>query len=1216
MMSNHNHPVPSNEKERIEALLSYNILDTFSEENFNNIAKLASFICKTPIALVSFIDEKRQWFKANVGLDASENPREMTFCQYTIMNDDIMVIEDALEDDILKHNPNVIASPNIRFYAGLPLTTKEGQNIGTLCVVDMEPKRLDEEQKQMLRLLGQQTMAYLELRKKNLALDNEVKLLAQKALEDIDHELEYYKMAIDETSSVAITNDKGIITYVNDKFCEISKYSREELLGKTHSVIDSGFHTKDYFDDLWNTIRSANIWKGEIKNRAKDGSYYWENSIIVPFQNKDGKPFKFVSFKRDITHQKNQETKIEQFFSLSLDFMCISNKEGYFKKVSPTFSNALGYTPEEMLSKPILDFIHEDDLDLTKKEFGKLALNQMSLNFENRYKCKDGSIKILSWNAAPDGDRGMIYGTARDITHSRKINEENRILSMVAKNTSNIVIITDQESKIQWVNEPFENLTQYTLENVSGLKLFKFLTDKATNSKVKEQIKTAINDKVPFSGEIAHHKKNGDLYWIHINITPVFDENNSLVNFIAIESDITEKIKRSQKILNLIKTQQSIFDGANYSIIFTDTKGTIKMVNKACLSLLEYKEHELVNMATPALFQDNNEIIAHNKKLKAAFGVTIPLIETLIYKAKSENKADANEWTFITKSGKRIPVWMSITCINDKDGNVLGYLGVAEDYTLKKKAESDLINAKKLAEQAVKMKDNFLANMSHEIRTPMNAIVGFTDLLTMTPLNTEQKEFVGNVKMAGDNLLLLINDILDFSKIESGKLVIDNQPFNLKTTLKHVYDLLHVKAKEKNLDFNLFLDADMPDIIHGDKGRINQIIMNLAGNAIKFTKQGEVNILVKKLKETDTFITLKFSIKDTGIGISNDKLETIFERFSQGEQSTTRNFGGSGLGLNISKQLIELQHGELKVRSLVNVGSDFYFSLDFKKVTQEEIKPALDIVQQDSQNSRLSILLFEDNVINQRLAYNVIKNFGFDLDIAENGQEGLDMLKSKEYDLILMDLQMPIMDGYQATISIREDLKLDIPIIAMTAHSLVGERQKCYDIGMNAYVPKPFKQDELLNKILSVVKERKLLNKPKAIISENKTIVKDIDLTYLKEISGGSLDFEKEMIELFIPRVAEELDLLEKAFKECDYLAIKNISHGMKSSLSLFLLKDMVDICSSLELEAIDIIKGIRQGFTSDAIIAYDKLKTDLKLTSGYLEIMNKELYSSYMLDQ
>lgn len=471
----------------------------------------------------------------------------------------------------------------------------------------------------------------------------------------------------------------------------------------------------------------------------------------------------------------------------------------------------------------------------------------------------------------------------------------------------------------------------------------------------------------------------------------------------------------------------------------------------------------------------------------------------------------------------------------------------------------ELDKQKEIAELAIYAKDSFLANMSHEIRTPLNAIIGFTDLIAKTKLESTQKEYIENVQTAGENLMLIINDILDLSKIESGNLIIESHPFNLKNTLKHAYDLLKVKVTDA-IEFNLFLDADMPEMVVGDRGRLNQILTNLAGNAIKFTPDGDITISVKKIEENDKSYALRFSIKDTGIGISEDKLDTIFDRFTQAEESTTRRFGGTGLGLNIVKQLIELQHGEIGVKSKPGRGSEFYFILNFGKTDTRRDAAPVDTVQEKPQR-KLSVLLCEDNILNQKLAKSVIDEFGFELDIANNGEEGIKMFTQKKYDLILMDLQMPVKDGYQATEYIRCELKSDIPIIAMTAHSLVGEQQKCYDIGMNGYVPKPFKQAELLNEI-----NRVLDGKPVA----GSNNFKGIDLTYLLAMSCEDQNFVNEMIGLFVNKIPNEVDLLEKAVINSDYDSVKKIAHNMKSSLPIFKLDVLLSNLTAIESQAID----------------------------------------------
>ncbi|MEN2399183.1 ATP-binding protein [Flavobacterium sp. MC2016-06] len=466
---------------------------------------------------------------------------------------------------------------------------------------------------------------------------------------------------------------------------------------------------------------------------------------------------------------------------------------------------------------------------------------------------------------------------------------------------------------------------------------------------------------------------------------------------------------------------------------------------------------------------------------------------------------------------------------------------------------TELDTQKKIAERAILAKDSFLANMSHEIRTPLNAIIGFTDLLAQTKLDTVQNKYIDSVQIAGENLLLIINNILDLSKIESGNLTIESEPFNLKNTLKHVYNLLKIKVP-KEIEFNLFLDADMPETVIGDQGRLNQILVNLTGNALKFTQEGEVTISVKMVNETDDQYSLRFSVKDTGIGIKQEKIKTVFERFTQAEDSTTRRFGGTGLGLNIVKQLVELQNAEIHVKSKEGYGSEFFFVLDYKKTNYIETTVASSV---EENLFKLKILVCEDNVLNQKLVKSVIHNFGFELDIADNGEIGIDLLSKNKYDLILMDLQMPVKDGYQTTQFIRNEMNSTIPIIAMTAHSLVGEQERCYDVGMNAYVPKPFKQAVLLEAIRTVMnKENKQTSNRKA------------DLSFLDEMSSGDPAFKEEMIALFIEKIPKEAAELEIAFNSNDTETVKQLSHNMKSSLGMFMLDDLTNCLSIIEEEA------------------------------------------------
>ncbi len=374
----------------------------------------------------------------------------------------------------------------------------------------------------------------------------------------------------------------------------------------------------------------------------------------------------------------------------------------------------------------------------------------------------------------------------------------------------------------------------------------------------------------------------------------------------------------------------------------------------------------------------------------------------------------------------------------------------------------------------MKVKEQFLANMSHEIRTPMNAIVGFTNLLLKTEIGLEQKQYVDAIKTSGENLLVIINDILDFSKIQSGKFSFEKIELSLSQLISTLTDLMLPKSVEKNITLSTKIDKQIPDKLIGDPTRLSQILLNLVGNAIKFTEKGEVKIEAKLIKETETSVELQFSVIDTGIGISKDKLSTIFQGFTQASNETTRKYGGTGLGLTIVKQLIELQGGDISVKSELAKGSVFDFNLRFDKSSKSLIENKNGYSKENETISMkgLNILLVEDNLLNQVLAKKVLSDWHWNVDIAENGLIAIEKVKQNDFDVILMDIQLPEMDGYEATRNIRKmgnTAKSNVPIIAMTAHAMSGEAEKCINAGMNEYISKPFDTTVLHNKIISVL---------------------------------------------------------------------------------------------------------------------------------------------------
>ena len=442
-------------------------------------------------------------------------------------------------------------------------------------------------------------------------------------------------------------------------------------------------------------------------------------------------------------------------------------------------------------------------------------------------------------------------------------------------------------------------------------------------------------------------------------------------------------------------------------------------------------------------------------------------------------------------SGKLTDVFFNGAVYKDSKGNVTGIVIVARDVTEEKRIASELLSAKiaaelatgiaeiaqgkaelatKIAEDAVKAKQQFLSNMSHEIRTPMNAIIGFTKVLLRTDISDRQKEYLQAIRMSGDSLIVLINDILDLAKVDAGQMTFEKTPFRMEESVAAILHLFETKIQEKNLALVKEYDDRIPKVLLGDSVRLHQVILNLVSNAIKFTSEGQITFSVGIVKENSRSVMLEFSVKDTGIGIPPDKINTIFENFQQASSDTTRLYGGTGLGLAIVKQLVEPQGGTVKVESVVGKGSNFSFTLEFEK-TDKKVQEENAIMDIDKNIKNVQVLVVEDISLNKLLMKVLLGDFGFDFDIVSNGQEAIEKLKYKKYNLILMDLQMPVMNGFDASTYIRKELKLTTPIMALTADVTTADLEKCNQAGMNDYVSKPIDEKILYSKIIGLLKK-------------------------------------------------------------------------------------------------------------------------------------------------
>ncbi|MBP6334864.1 MAG: response regulator [Bacteroidia bacterium] len=552
----------------------------------------------------------------------------------------------------------------------------------------------------------------------------------------------------------------------------------------------------------------------------------------------------------------------------------------------------------------------------------------------------------------------------------------------------------------------------------------------------------------------------------------------------------------------------------------------------------------------------------------------------------------------------------------NENQEAVGVIGVASDITNHKNAEEALIRAKQVAEETAKIKEQFLANMSHEIRTPMNGIIGLTRILLESKLDEEQLRFLRSIKTCSDNLLVIINDILDFSKIEAGKMSFENVPFNISEIAQHSIELFQSKADEKSIQLSTSIDSTIPVSICGDPTRLSQIFNNLISNAIKFTEKGEVSVKIRQRNLTDEEVTLEFEVKDSGIGIPESSLGSIFESFTQASSDTTRKFGGTGLGLTIVKNMIELQGGNIGVRSEVGSGTTFYFHLSFKISDEQELEN-ITSTDQEISLSHLRILAAEDNPINQMVIKKLFSDWNTHLDCADNGRIALEKLQSAHYDIVLMDIQMPEMDGHTACNKIRNELPeplRSIPVIAMTAHATSQEKQKCQNAGMNDYISKPFNPEDLKKKInrltqktisaLNAVDSDSIntpqdqftepaLNIQKVTTEQAKTetltskadphtphlIIENpsqriipkhdnaqkINLTYLKQIADGNDAFIIEMLEMFLNKTPQALEEMNNCYKQNNWDELRQIAHRIKPSFAYIGLSETQNTLAEIE---------------------------------------------------
>jgi PAS domain S-box-containing protein len=777
--------------------------------------------------------------------------------------------------------------------------------------------------------------------------------MANERLKATLKELEFQQQALDEHAIVSIADRSGKIIYANRKFSQISQYSPDELIGQDHRLLNSGYHPHEFFKAMWQTIGAGQVWHGEVRNRSRDGAFYWVESTIVPFMDETGRPERYISVRTDITARKVMEAQLveqrafyERISETMGEGLYVQDASGCCTYLNSEAEQLLGWTREEFIGKPVHDTIH-----------------------------------TVTAQGLPLPAAGCP------------------------------ILLTVRE-KGEWHGD--------------------------------DQV-FVRKDGTPFPVEASSRSilRNGVSY-------------GSVVAF----SDISERkqneflVRMAQERLNLALEGSGLalwdWDIAGDRVYLSDRWSLMMGGDKQDVVLSSAQLFDLVHPDERQRIEDNLLAV-----LKG---------QSEFYSVEFRVRRSDGEWLWIHTHGKVVE--------RNATGRVTRMTGTNADITQRKQTEETLRQAKEAAEAASRAKGDFLANMSHEIRTPMNGIIGMTELALDTELSAEQREYLGLVQSSADALLTILNDILDFSKIESGKLDIEIIEFSLEQMLRETMKSLAVRAHQKQLELLLHVASDVPDRLLGDPGRLRQVIVNLVGNAIKFTGAGEIEVAVRCMEDVPGgTVRLQFSVRDTGIGIPRDKFKTIFESFSQADTSTTRRYGGTGLGLTISAQLVQLMGGQIGLDSVVGQGSTFYFTLNMPMLSGSPFAE----YQHTGRIAGMSVLIADDNATNRRVLQEILSNWKMRPTVTSSGQEALSELAraaacGQAYALALLDLQMPDMDGFELTERIRQHPEYLVKTLMMlTSEGQRGHAARCRELGVAAYLMKPVAQSELLDAIMTAL---------------------------------------------------------------------------------------------------------------------------------------------------